>query len=704
MRHLKAIRHLNYFKNFKYSKSCSVSKLIPDGILTVSLCSVLIGGLFLSTPSYGQPGSPQSSPASTASDATKVAIIFVMGGIILVLLIVLGLKYWQDSRSHKQKLASDGSTPSSDATDANSRMESAHSTAYGEVCNQTSPQPASPANNIPLIAPVALTPTSLSNTANSQPTSREEHTPNFSGASAVESGLTTPSASARQRIGELEAELAGRFQEVKDLKAEVMRLTAEMASADDTPTAQQSQELDGLTVRLKQAEANCAIEQAKYSDEFATNRRLSDELEAKRKAMNELTDPAEIRPYLVPRPDLPETIQVFARDLYLLWDRAKTGAADDRTFLVSPDGLRLIDSYVYSAPATYGRLAQEKNGQNLQIEDMLRIATLQKELHGALQKLGITPIIPGQGDPFDPKRHDADEADVVWVQDQSLHNTIVTVKRSGYADGDRVLRRAQVKRRLCGTPDLAGASIPMDYATQTKLQDLEEARRELENHLAQRKAENLNLKDELEKLRDNMSDQHQRAESPTAVRDALQARMAMEAEFSIQIQRLQAENAALLSQIQSAQQNQTTIQELQTEILGLRAQITVQNQTLADARAAIEIEARARERIEHLQIDNDVLRRQLQSAISAQTEIESRAWFESQTRINAQARTESLQKEIDALRDHMVALTSAQSRPAEPIPLYVAAPEPPVLPSDPPPHSILLTAPTDDEDLLGTAG
>lgn len=293
--------------------------------------------------------------------------------------------------------------------------------------------------------------------------------------------------------------------------------------------------------------------------------------------MNGLTDPAEMRAHLVPRPDLPETIQIFARDLYLLWDRVQTDAADDRAFLVSPEGLRLIDSYVYSAPAAYGRLAQEKNGQNLQIEDMLRIATLQKELHEALQKLGITPIIPAQGDPFDPKRHDAEEADAIWVEDRSLHNTIVTVKRCGYADGDRVLRRAQVKRRLCGTPDIASTSGPVDYAIQSDQQH--------QTKIEEFQAEILRLRTQID------------AQS-RALADA-QAATEIEARMKARIERLQIDNEALRRQLQAA--------------------ISAQNETESKAQFESQARINAQTRTESLQKEIDALRDQMTTLTEAQS-------------------------------------------------------------------------------------
>ena len=63
------------------------------------------------------------------------------------------------------------------------------------------------------------------------------------------------------------------------------------------------------------------------------------------------------------------------------------------------------------------------------------------QLKEVLTKLGITEI-PAQGQPFDPKYHNA----VMHVEDESAgENTVVEVFQQGYALGDKVLRFAMVK-------------------------------------------------------------------------------------------------------------------------------------------------------------------------------------------------------------------------------------------------------------------
>ena len=63
------------------------------------------------------------------------------------------------------------------------------------------------------------------------------------------------------------------------------------------------------------------------------------------------------------------------------------------------------------------------------------------QLKEVLTKLGITEI-PAQGQPFDPKYHNA----VMHVEDEAAgENTIVDVFQAGFRSGDKVIRFAMVK-------------------------------------------------------------------------------------------------------------------------------------------------------------------------------------------------------------------------------------------------------------------
>ena len=63
------------------------------------------------------------------------------------------------------------------------------------------------------------------------------------------------------------------------------------------------------------------------------------------------------------------------------------------------------------------------------------------QLKEVLTKLGITEI-PAQGQPFDPKYHNA----VMHVEDESLgENTVAEVFQAGFKLGDKVIRFSMVK-------------------------------------------------------------------------------------------------------------------------------------------------------------------------------------------------------------------------------------------------------------------
>ena len=63
------------------------------------------------------------------------------------------------------------------------------------------------------------------------------------------------------------------------------------------------------------------------------------------------------------------------------------------------------------------------------------------QLKGVLTKLGITEI-PAQGQPFDPKYHNA----VMHVEDESLgQNVVAEVFQTGFQCGEKVIRFAMVK-------------------------------------------------------------------------------------------------------------------------------------------------------------------------------------------------------------------------------------------------------------------
>ena len=69
------------------------------------------------------------------------------------------------------------------------------------------------------------------------------------------------------------------------------------------------------------------------------------------------------------------------------------------------------------------------------------VELIAKQFREILEKMGVTEI-PAQGQPFDPRYHDA----VMHVEDGELpENTVSQVLRKGYQLGDRVIRCAMVQ-------------------------------------------------------------------------------------------------------------------------------------------------------------------------------------------------------------------------------------------------------------------
>jgi molecular chaperone GrpE len=68
------------------------------------------------------------------------------------------------------------------------------------------------------------------------------------------------------------------------------------------------------------------------------------------------------------------------------------------------------------------------------------VELVSRQLHDVLEKFGITQF-PAQGEPFDPKMHDAAAQEVT---DAVPENTVVHVFQEGYLYHDKVLRHAKV--------------------------------------------------------------------------------------------------------------------------------------------------------------------------------------------------------------------------------------------------------------------
>ena len=69
------------------------------------------------------------------------------------------------------------------------------------------------------------------------------------------------------------------------------------------------------------------------------------------------------------------------------------------------------------------------------------VELIAKQFREILEKMGVTEI-PAQGQPFDPRYHDA----VMHIEQEDLpENTVAQVLRKGYQLGDRVIRCAMVQ-------------------------------------------------------------------------------------------------------------------------------------------------------------------------------------------------------------------------------------------------------------------
>lgn len=120
----------------------------------------------------------------------------------------------------------------------------------------------------------------------------------------------------------------------------------------------------------------------------------------------------------------------------------------DREWLLSDAGIRCLDQSVYGVLAPFGRLAPRRGGK-MELGDLILVITLQERMHTGLQGLGVNIINPAIGDAFDARFHLCPDMDLVWINDNAVqHNKIAGVKRIGYGDGSRVIRKAEVKRYM----------------------------------------------------------------------------------------------------------------------------------------------------------------------------------------------------------------------------------------------------------------
>jgi hypothetical protein len=167
-------------------------------------------------------------------------------------------------------------------------------------------------------------------------------------------------------------------------------------------------------------------------------------------------------------------------------ESADTLARGDIAAITTPKGLSQLDQFVYSPLPAWGRVAltaKRKGPPDLTF--LLRAAALQKRLHEELEAHRITVISPSAGDPFLGDDHTCQEADIIWLTDDSFpHNSVAQVKRLGYRENDTVLRKAEVARYVrvgrdahkatradCPDPNIAVASEDVDKGTPKRLDD-----------------------------------------------------------------------------------------------------------------------------------------------------------------------------------------------------------------------------------------
>jgi molecular chaperone GrpE (heat shock protein) len=70
------------------------------------------------------------------------------------------------------------------------------------------------------------------------------------------------------------------------------------------------------------------------------------------------------------------------------------------------------------------------------------LAAVADELAEVIARTGVELMTVGEGDPFDPARHRP--MGVRTVDEAELDGTVVTVQRTGFVRGDKVVRRAEV--------------------------------------------------------------------------------------------------------------------------------------------------------------------------------------------------------------------------------------------------------------------
>jgi hypothetical protein len=172
-----------------------------------------------------------------------------------------------------------------------------------------------------------------------------------------------------------------------------------------------------------------------------------------------LTNPARIRQLLAEnQAAFPETLREFTARLLETAAHLETGDLE-----WAEANLAQVEQTIFAAPEPASLLAHQGLAESAWVA---RIAALQTKLYQRLKELGLEPIYPQPGEPFQTRLHESPDRDLVWINtDVFRHNTVHSVLQVGFREprAGRVLRRALV-RRYVFLSDGAGEPAPEPMA------------------------------------------------------------------------------------------------------------------------------------------------------------------------------------------------------------------------------------------------
>ncbi|MFA6081939.1 MAG: nucleotide exchange factor GrpE [Patescibacteria group bacterium] len=137
----------------------------------------------------------------------------------------------------------------------------------------------------------------------------------------------------------------------------------------------------------------------------------------------------------------------------------------DTEWLCSSDGLAHLDRFVYAPAPSLGRAIGHDASEISRY--LSGIVQSQAELHNQLDAIGMHPFDAKVGDAFNSDNYDSPDEEFVWISDgQERHNHIAGVSRIGYKLGDKVVRKARVKRWMYHEPSPGQSAEPTSTATE----------------------------------------------------------------------------------------------------------------------------------------------------------------------------------------------------------------------------------------------